>query len=80
VEADAEAEGVTVRILDRGRAVPPEALGGAGRGRFDFDPENLDGVPAGGMGLSLISMLMDEVNYDSRDGQNVLSLVRHVRA
>ena len=80
VEADAEAEGVTIRILDQGRAIPPEALGGAGPGRFDFDPENLDGVPAGGMGLSLISMLMDEVSYDSRDGQNVLRLVRRVRA
>jgi serine/threonine-protein kinase RsbW len=80
VEADVLGEQVQVCVFDWGRPIPGEALAGAGARRFDFDPEDLDAVPAGGMGLSLITMLMDEVSYRTDLGQNRLTLLRGLRA
>ncbi len=68
------ATGMTLRIHDWGRPIPGEALAEAGLSRFDFDPDNLENVPAGGMGLSLITAVMDDVAYRSDEGQNVLTL------
>lgn len=68
--------GVIFRIHDWGRPIPGEALAQAGLSRFDFDPEDLDSIPAGGMGLSLITAVMDDVGYRSDGGQNVLTLRR----
>jgi serine/threonine-protein kinase RsbW len=80
VEASAEpGEGVTLRIRDWGRPIPGEALSGAGFHRFDFDPEDLDAIPAGGLGLSLIAAVMDDVAYRSDEGQNMLTLRRGLR-
>lgn len=79
VEAQAGAGRATLRILDWGRPIPPEALAGAGPARFDFDPDDLDALPAGGMGLSLILLLMDHVAYRSDEGGNELTLVRGAR-
>jgi serine/threonine-protein kinase RsbW len=65
---------MTLRIHDWGRPIPGEALAEAGVSRFDFDPDDLEGVPVGGMGLSLITAVMDDVAYRSDEGQNVLTL------
>ena len=74
-------EGGPVRVEAevQGRQVPGEALAGAGLHRFDFDPEDIEGLPAGGMGLSLITVLMDEVSYRTDLGQNRLTLLRGPR-
>jgi serine/threonine-protein kinase RsbW len=79
VEASALPPLVTLRISDWGRPIPGEALAGAGLSRFDFDPDDLAELPEGGMGLSLITVLMDDVAYRSDQGQNTLTLVRGVR-
>jgi serine/threonine-protein kinase RsbW len=79
VEAEAGALEVVLRVYDWGRAIPGEALAGAGLSRFDFDPEDLDALPTGGMGLSLITAVMDDVGYRSDQGQNVLSMRRGLR-
>ncbi len=68
------ATGITLRIHDWGRPIPGEALAEAGLSRFDFDPDDLESIPAGGMGLSLITSVMDDVAYRSDEGQNVLTL------
>jgi serine/threonine-protein kinase RsbW len=67
-------EGVTLRVRDWGRPIPGEALSGAGFHRFDFDAEDLDAIPSGGLGLSLIAAVMDDVAYLSDEGQNLLTL------
>jgi serine/threonine-protein kinase RsbW len=71
---------LVVRIFDWGRPIPGDALANAGLSRFDFDPTDLLEIPEGGMGLSLIASVMDEVTYRSDDGQNVLTLLRRARA
>ncbi len=37
---------------------------------LDFDPDDIDNIPEGGMGLFIIDQLMDETNYTSENGQN----------
>jgi serine/threonine-protein kinase RsbW len=80
IEASELRKGVMVRIFDWGRPIPGEALASAGLSRFDFDPSNLEEIPEGGMGLSIIASIMDEVTYRSDEGQNILCLLRHARA
>jgi serine/threonine-protein kinase RsbW len=80
VEALDIPHGVVVRISDWGRPIPGEALASAGLSRFDFDPTDLSEIPEGGMGLSLIAAVMDEVTYRSDEGQNVLTLLRRAHA
>ena len=80
IEVSQIPDGVVVRIFDWGRPIPGEALASAGLSRFDFDPSNLLEIPEGGMGLSLIAAVMDEVTYRSDEGQNVLTLLRRARA
>ena len=41
---------------------------------------DLSEIPEGGMGLSLIASVMDEVTYRSDEGQNLLTLLRRARA
>jgi serine/threonine-protein kinase RsbW len=79
VEAEVLGDQMQLCIFDWGRPIPGEALAGAGARRFDFDPDDLDALPAGGMGLSLIAMLMDEVSYRTDLGQNRLTLLRGPR-
>ena len=80
IEASTRPECVVVKIFDWGRPIPGEALASAGLSRFDFDPGNLLEIPEGGMGLSLIAAVMDEVTYRSDEGQNILTLLRRARA
>lgn len=65
-----------VEITDCGKPIPDAALGGAGSGSFDFDPAQLDDLPEGGMGLSIIKTVFDAVHYESEGGVNRLVLGR----
>ena len=76
VEASEVPEGVSVRVFDWGRPIPGDMLAQAGLSRFDFDPTDLAALPSGGMGLSIIASVMDDVSYRSDEGQNVLTLLR----
>jgi serine/threonine-protein kinase RsbW len=69
-----------VKIFDWGQPIPGERLANAGLNRFDFDPANLLEIPEGGMGLSIIASVMDEVTYRSDEGQNILTLLRRAEA
>lgn len=41
---------------------------------LDFDPEDIDNLPESGMGLFIIKQLMDELNYNSKEGKNYFIL------
>ncbi|EYD76388.1 anti-sigma B factor, putative [Rubellimicrobium mesophilum DSM 19309] len=79
IEAATGNHGVRVTIFDWGRPIPGEVLANARLSRFDFDPMDLLEIPEGGMGLSIIATIMDEVTYRSDQGQNILTLLRRVR-
>lgn len=76
VEAELDDGIVAFRIFDWGLPIPAKALAEAGLHRFEFDPEDIESLPVGGMGLSLIVVLMDDVSYTSENGQNTLSMRR----
>lgn len=41
---------------------------------LDFDPNDIENLPEGGMGLFIIKQLMDELSYNSKDGRNYFIL------
>jgi anti-sigma regulatory factor (Ser/Thr protein kinase) len=45
---------------------------------FVYDPNDRRGLPEGGMGLFLINKIMDEVLYKTKDGTNILTMIRHI--
>lgn len=63
---------IRFQICDRGKPMPPETL----RSEFKYDPENIEDLPEGGMGLHVIKSVMDEVEYESKGGKNVLSMTK----
>ena len=38
---------------------------------LDFDPEDIENLPEGGMGLFIIDSLMDNTSYNSKNGKNI---------
>lgn len=67
-----------IEICDQGIPIPAGVLEQADGSVFDFTVEDMDSWPTSGMGLSLIKAAMDSVRYDSVDGRNTLSLVKHM--
>ena len=69
---------VVVEIVDNAPPMPADLLNQASEERFDFDETNLADIPEGGMGLALIQMNMDEVEYNSGNGENRLRMVKRI--
>jgi serine/threonine-protein kinase RsbW len=66
------------RLVDAGLPIPASALAAADGSVFEFDPDALDALPEGGMGLSLIRMVFDQVDYQCAAGRNELTLTRYL--
>lgn len=64
-----------VMLIDEGKPMPGGKLPS---GTLDFDLEDLDELPEGGFGWMLIHTQMDAVEYERRDGCNVLRLEKSV--
>ena len=59
-------------IIDEGHRFDPSQAK-----PFQFDPDDLDNLPEGGMGIFIFNTIMDEVQYVTRAGKNHLKLVKH---
>lgn len=68
-------ECITIEVADEGDAMPPRPSP-----VFDFDPNDLEHLPEGGMGLFLIHTVMDSVEYRSFGGRNALAMTRRLAA
>jgi serine/threonine-protein kinase RsbW len=73
LEIEIDAEKITIAVHDTGETMPTASQQNAD---LDFDPMNLDELPEGGMGLFLMTSLMDEQTYTSADGRNTLTLTK----
>jgi serine/threonine-protein kinase RsbW len=71
---------LTFEICDTGRAMDAKYLAQKGTPSFIFDPDDLANLPEGGMGLSIISEIMDEVLYVTAGGRNKLILIKLLHA
>lgn len=45
---------------------------------LEFDPDDIDNIPEGGMGLFIIDQLMDETSYNSENGINTLIMKKSI--
>jgi anti-sigma regulatory factor (Ser/Thr protein kinase) len=63
IRSECGPEGWLIVIVDDGHPIPPHSLEAADGSVFDFDPECLDEVPTGGMGLTLVKTVFDRVDY-----------------
>jgi serine/threonine-protein kinase RsbW len=68
-----------VSIHDAGHPIPREKLEDAAAAAFDLGTCAIESLPEGGMGLPLIHMVFDEVDYVSGADGNRLLLVQHIR-
>lgn len=64
---------LTFKIYNRGKSMNPAKVE-----LFSFDPSKIETLPEGGMGLYILNSLMDEVHYETINGQNILTLVKYV--
>jgi serine/threonine-protein kinase RsbW len=69
---------ITIKISDRGKSMPEGLLQHLPQ-QLDFNPDHLDSVPEGGMGLILIKSMMNQVRYITQSGQNTLIMNRRTR-
>ncbi len=46
--------------------------------KLEFDPNDIDSLPEGGMGLFIIEQLMDENNYKSENGKNTFEVIKYI--
>ncbi|MCX5811345.1 MAG: ATP-binding protein [Proteobacteria bacterium] len=46
---------------------------------LDFEPDKIETLPVGGMGLHIINSLMDEVLYETIEGKNTITLVKFIK-
>ncbi len=46
--------------------------------KLEFDPNDIDSLPEGGMGLFIISQLMDENIYSAEGDKNTFTLVKNI--
>jgi serine/threonine-protein kinase RsbW len=62
---------------DQGKPIPKVRLAQSGRSVFDFDPDDLESIPEGGMGLSLIRACFDIVDYEACVHGNLMTLSKN---
>ena len=67
---------VEIEVIDQAAPMEAGLLENASEDRFAFDITDLDAIPESGMGLALIQMNMDEVEYRSGNGENRLRMVK----
>ncbi len=47
--------------------------------KLEFDPDDIDSAPEGGMGLFIIDSLMNSTSYSSRNGLNITSFCKNLQ-
>ena len=68
-------EAITIQVRDRGKSM--KKLKAC---ELDFDVHDRRNLPEGGMGLTIIQSSMDEVDYETLEGVNVLTMKKLIRA
>lgn len=77
VEIKVLADRVDSRVRDDGSTIPIQAFENAAK--FKIDPENIESLPEGGMGIFLITKSMNEFSYSTDSvGRNCLYMTRYI--
>lgn len=73
-----QTEQIVIDVIDHAPPMVPDLLDQASDDPFSFDEADLAQIPEGGMGLALIRMNMDEVEYLSNESENRLRMVKRI--
>ncbi len=73
VELRFDEQSMVLQIEDRGRGMDPVAFHEV-PAKLDFDSTDIQALPEGGMGLCIIKMVADEVDYVRDSGVNRLTM------
>ena len=75
IEVNVEVDESKVEIILTDFGGPRENLD---KPKLEFDPNDIDSLPEGGMGLFIIEQLMDENIYSSDGKQNTFKLIKNI--
>lgn len=64
---------ISFQVLDTGKTMKPMS-----REPIEFNPANRAALPERGMGLYIIQTVMDEVDYQTVDGANILIMTKYL--
>jgi serine/threonine-protein kinase RsbW len=76
VMLDGDGARLRIEVCDRGLRMPPDTLAAVRPPEVDTD--DVASLPEGGMGLFIVTQLMDDVRYESRAGRNILIMERRL--
>ena len=62
---------ITFLVCDTGKAMAPKQPA-----ELEFDPDDLENLPEGGMGLFIIHKIMNAVSYKTIENRNVLTMTK----
>lgn len=65
---------IRIDIIDYG-----ESRKGGIKSELKFDPDDIESLPEGGMGLFIIQRYMDATEYHSHNGKNVFTLFKKLK-
>ena len=69
---------VVIDVIDHASPMKAQLLEQPAEDPFAFDATDLTDIPESGMGLALIRMNMDEVQYVSNESENRLRMVKRI--
>jgi serine/threonine-protein kinase RsbW len=69
---------IVVEVADKGTSMPDGILDRRDDA-LEFDPDDLDALPEGGIGLAIMFRCLDDVSYRSEPDGNVLVLTKRLR-
>lgn len=67
---------LVIEIIDQGKQLNSECLMNMTTD-FNYDPDDIDNLPEGGLGLKIIKSYMDKVNYRRENDHNHWSLTKY---
>jgi anti-sigma regulatory factor (Ser/Thr protein kinase) len=77
LEINRRASDIELLIIDTGKPRSSDA-DAKSQNALDFDPEDIENLPANGLGLAIIREATDEFDYESANGRNVLRLIKRL--
>ncbi|MBN1301781.1 MAG: ATP-binding protein [Melioribacteraceae bacterium] len=73
IEFEIIRERIIIKIIENGLK-----RNNTDRPKLEFDPDDIENLPEGGMGLYIIDQLMDKTEYQSVNGQNIFTMYKNL--
>ena len=67
---------LAIEMVDEGKAIEAKWLDNLHKA-LDFDPDDIENLPEGGMGLKIVRRCMDEVFYENSNNYNHWLLIKY---